>query len=254
MSILVAPLEALTDSLLSDPERRVLLALFSYRGKVTELVFPSLDALSERSNINDKTRISKITTSLAKKGWLTKKKKGFTGCNQYTMCMPERLANLDLDAKLVLDTKLDADTKPNLDLDAKYDVGLSCHVQRTNQVTNHINKPVKSSTSRFIKPLLSDISQYMANFSKSQNITFDNFLPDNFFDYYESNGWKRGNHEIEDWQATARGWVRKQNNKLNGGQNAGQNNQPANNSAPARVRAINAAKQAQRDRTERTIN
>jgi len=142
MSILVAPLEALTDSLLSDPERRVLLALFSYRGKVTELVFPSLDALSERSNINDKTRISKITTSLAKKGWLTKKKKGFTGCNQYTMCMPERLTNLDSDAKLVLDTKLDADTKPNLDSDAKCDVGLSCHVQRTDQITNHINKPI----------------------------------------------------------------------------------------------------------------
>ena len=91
MSLLIAPLEALTDSLLSDPERRVLLALFSYRGKVTELVFPSLEALSERSNISDKTRVSKITTSLAKKGWLTKKKKGFTGCNQYTMCMPERL-------------------------------------------------------------------------------------------------------------------------------------------------------------------
>ena len=145
MSILVAPLEALTDSLLSDPERRVLLALFSYRGKVTELVFPSLDALSERSNINDKTRISKITTSLAKKGWLTKKKKGFTGCNQYTMCMPERLTNLDSDAKLVLDTKLDADTKPNLDSDAKYDVGLSCHVQRTDQRTNHINKPITNA-------------------------------------------------------------------------------------------------------------
>jgi len=116
-----------------------------------------------------------------------------------------------------------------------------------------INEPIKEKA-HFIKPLLSDISQYMANFSKSQNITFDDFLPDNFFDYYESNGWKRGNHEIKDWQATARGWVRKQNNKLNGGQNAGQNNKPANNSAPARVRAINAAKQAQRDRTERTIN
>ena len=254
MNILVAPLEALTDPLLSDPERRVLLALFSYRGKVTELVFPSLDALSERSNINDKTRISKITTSLAKKGWLTKKKKGFTGCNQYTMCMPERLTNLDSDAKLVLDTKLDSDTKTNLDSDAKYDLGLRDHVQVTNQITNHINKPIKSSASSFIKPDLNDVSQYMANYSKSQNIIFDDFLPDNFFDYYESNGWKRGDHEIKDWQATARGWVRKQNNKLNGGQNAGQNNQPANNSAPARVRAANAERQAQRDRTERAIN
>ena len=149
MSILVAPLEALTDSLLSDPERRVLLALFSYRGRVTELVFPSLEALSERSNISDKTRVSKITTSLAKKGWLTKKKKGFTGCNQYTMCMPERLTNLDSDAKLVLDTKLDADTNSNLDSDAKYDVGLRDQVQVTHQLTNHINKPIKDSSINF---------------------------------------------------------------------------------------------------------
>jgi len=146
MSILVAPLEALTDSLLSDPERRVLLALFSYRGKVTELVFPSLDALADRSLIKDKTRVSKITTSLANKGWLTKKKKGFTGCNQYTMCMPERLTNLDSDAKLVLDTKLDSDTKPNLDSDAKYDVGTTDQVQVTHQVTNHINKPIKKKS------------------------------------------------------------------------------------------------------------
>ena len=43
-------------------------------------------------------------------------------------------------------------------------------------------------------------------------------------------------------------------NKSNGGQYAGQNNQPVNNSAPARVRAANAERQAQRDRTERAIN
>jgi len=116
-----------------------------------------------------------------------------------------------------------------------------------------INEPIKENT-RFKKPSLGDISQYMADYSKSKNITFDDFLPDNFFDYYESNGWKRGNNKIKDWQATARTWVRNQNNKSNGGQHAGQNNQPANNSAPARVRAINAAKQAQRDRTERAIN
>ena len=136
MNLLVAPLEALTDSLLSDPERRVLLALFSYRGKVTELVFPSLDALSERSNINDKTRISKITTSLAKKGWLTKKKKGFTGCNQYTMCMPERLTKLDSETNLALETNLVPDTNSNLDSDANYDVGLTDQVQVTNHKTH----------------------------------------------------------------------------------------------------------------------
>ncbi len=145
MSLLIAPLEALTDSLLSDPERRVLLALFSYRGKVTELVFPSLDALAERSLIKDKTRVSKITTSLAKKGWLTKKKKGFTGCNQYTMCMPERLTNLDSETKLAPQTKLDANTNSNLDSDTKYDVGLRDQVQVTHQVTNQYNKPITNA-------------------------------------------------------------------------------------------------------------
>ena len=147
MSILVAPLEALTDAMLSDPERRVLLALFSYRGKVTELVFPSLEALSERSNISDKTRISKITTSLAKKGWLTKKKRGFTGCNQYTMCMPERLTNLDLETNLALETNLVPDTNSNLDSDTNYDLGLTDQVQVTHQVTNQINKPVTKAIS-----------------------------------------------------------------------------------------------------------
>jgi len=147
MSILVAPLEALTDSLLSDPERRVLLALFSYRGKVTELVFPSLDALADRSLIKDKTRVSKITTSLANKGWLTKKKKGFTGCNQYTMCMPERLTNLDSETNLALETNLDADTNSNLAPETKYDVGTRDQVQVTDQLTNHVNKPIKKKSS-----------------------------------------------------------------------------------------------------------
>jgi len=82
-----------------------------------------------------------------------------------------------------------------------------------------INEPIKEKT-RFKKPSLGDISQYMADYSKSKNITFDDFLPDNFFDHYESNGWKRGNNKIKDWQATARTWVRNQNNKSNGGQYA----------------------------------
>ena len=79
MSLLVAPIQALTDPMLTESERRALLALFSFRGNVTELVFPSLETLAERSLMKDKTRISKITTSLSKKGWLVKKKKGLQG-------------------------------------------------------------------------------------------------------------------------------------------------------------------------------
>jgi hypothetical protein len=228
VNILVAPLEALTDPLLSDPERRVLLALFSYRGKVTELVFPSLDALSERSNINDKTRISKITTSLAKKGWLTKKKKGFTGCNQYTMCMPERLTNLDSDAKLVLDTKLDADTNPKLDADTKYDVGLSCHVQRTNHITNHINKPVKRKTRAvFVKPSIDEIENFMADYCQENSLSLSPNEPTKYFHYFESNGWLvAGKTPMKKWKSSVIGWLqRNQTNKTNGGYSNGTNQQ-----------------------------
>ncbi len=131
-NILIAPIEALTDSLLSDPERRVLLALYSWRGKTTNTVWPSLGEIGLRANISDLTRISKITASLADKGWLTKKKRGFTGCNEYTLTFPERLdnepSNLDSDTKLGNETKLvpdtnsnlDSDTKSNLDSDTKY--------------------------------------------------------------------------------------------------------------------------------------
>ena len=127
------------------------------------------------------------------------------------MCMPERLTNLDSDAKLVLDTKLDVDTKPNLDSDAKYDVGLRDQVQVTHQITNHINKPIKSSASSFIKPDLNDVSEYMAEYGNQETLYVHKYLPDEFIDYYEDKDWKRGKTPMKDWKATARSWVRKEN-------------------------------------------
>ena len=228
MNILVAPLEALTDSMLSDPERRVLLALFSYRGKVTELVFPSLEALSERSNISDKTRISKITTSLAKKGWLTKKKRGFTGCNQYTMCMPERLTNLDLETNLALETNLVPDTNSNLDSDTNYDLGLRDHVQVTNQITNHINKPVKGKTlAVFVKPSIDEIENFMADYCQENSLSLNPNEPTKYFHYFESNGWLvAGKSPMQNWKSSVISWLqRNQTNKTNGGYSNGTNQQ-----------------------------
>ena len=89
--MLVAPLEALTDPELTDQERRVLLALFSYRGRLTENVWPTREQIGERANIKDLAAIGKRTSSLAKKGWLIKFKKGFSGHMTYTMQFPVRL-------------------------------------------------------------------------------------------------------------------------------------------------------------------
>lgn len=140
MILLIAPLEALTDPLLTDPERRVLLSLFSFRGKDTNTVWPSITAIAERANIADQTRVSKLTASLASKGWLTKRKKGFTGCNEYKLEVPSRLdetPNLDSDAKLeaATNSNLDSQTNSNLDSDAK------CKEQ-TNEQTNEQKKHI----------------------------------------------------------------------------------------------------------------
>lgn len=123
--LLIAPLEVLTTRSLTEVERRVLLVLYSFRGKNTEVVFPGIDAIADRAGYKDKTRVSKITSSLARKGWLEKRKKGFTGCNSYRLIVPEHESedpNLDPDAKLDQEAKpnLDSGTNPNLDPDAKY--------------------------------------------------------------------------------------------------------------------------------------
>lgn len=91
MSYLFAPLEALTDPLLTDPERRVLLALFSFKSRNADEVWPSSDALSERSGVRDKSRLSKLLGSLVRKGWINKERKGWSGRNRYELLYPGRL-------------------------------------------------------------------------------------------------------------------------------------------------------------------
>ncbi|WP_086931577.1 helix-turn-helix domain-containing protein [Agarilytica rhodophyticola] len=124
MSLIIAPLEAVTDDRLTGTERLVLLALYSFRGKDTNTVYPSLDALSERSRINDKTRISKITKSLSKKGWLSKQRRGFSNRIIYDLTVPE-LEDISRDENTNLakttnlaendNTKLDKTTNTKLD-------------------------------------------------------------------------------------------------------------------------------------------
>ena len=68
------PIEVLTDSEITDSERKVLLALYSFRNKNTELCCPSVELIQDRANINDRARVGKITTSLAKKDGSKRKK------------------------------------------------------------------------------------------------------------------------------------------------------------------------------------
>ena len=67
-----------------------------------------------------------------------------------------------------------------------------------------IHSSAKSTTTkrkRFEKPSISDIKQYCMG--RNNNIDANQF-----YDYYESNGWKVGKNSMKDWKAAVRTWER----------------------------------------------
>lgn len=59
---------------------------------------------------------------------------------------------------------------------------------------------------RFVKPTLSEIEQYCIERKNNVNA-------EQFFDYYESNGWKVGKNSMKDWKAAVRTWERSEYRK-----------------------------------------
>ena len=66
---------------------------------------------------------------------------------------------------------------------------------------------------RFVKPTLSEIEQYCIERNNNVNA-------EQFFDYYESNGWKVGKNSMKDWEAAVRTWERSEYRKPNSKKNS----------------------------------
>lgn len=65
-----------------------------------------------------------------------------------------------------------------------------------------LDSSAKSTTTkrkRFEKPTISDIKQYCIERNNNVNA-------EQFYDYYESNGWKVGKNSMKNWQAAVRTW------------------------------------------------
>lgn len=58
----------------------------------------------------------------------------------------------------------------------------------------------------FKKPSVEDISSYCQE--RNNNIN-----PEQFYDYYEANGWKINRNPMKDWKATVRNWERNEFNR-----------------------------------------
>ena len=93
-------------------------------------------------------------------------------------------------------------------------------IEKELEIDIEIEKEIDSSAStttkrkRFEKPTLSQITQYCLERNNNVNA-------DQFYDYYESNGWKVGKNAMKDWKACVRTWerngydkpIKKKNNK-----------------------------------------
>ncbi|PQL22483.1 replisome organizer [Veillonella sp. T14073-2] len=79
-----------------------------------------------------------------------------------------------------------------------------------------IDSSAKSTTTkrkRFEKPTLSEIKAYCIERNNNVNA-------EQFFDYYESNGWKVGKNSMKDWKAAVRTWERSEYRKPNSKKNS----------------------------------
>ena len=62
------------------------------------------------------------------------------------------------------------------------------------------DKKIKDISPRFVRPTLQELSDY------AKSISYTDFNPHYFMNYYDGNGWMAGSHKMKDWQATVRNW------------------------------------------------
>lgn len=93
---------------------------------------------------------------------------------------------------------------------------IEIELEKDIEIEKEINSSASTTTKRkrFEKPTLSQITQYCLERNNNVNT-------EQFYDYYESNGWKVGKNAMKDWKACVRTWerngydrpIKKKNNK-----------------------------------------
>lgn len=94
---------------------------------------------------------------------------------------------------------------------------IEIELEKDIEIEKEIHSSAKSTTTkrkRFEKPTLSQITQYCLERNNNVNA-------EQFYDYYESNGWKVGKNSMKNWEACVRTWerngydrpIKKKNNK-----------------------------------------
>ena len=93
---------------------------------------------------------------------------------------------------------------------------IEIELEKDIEIEKEIDSSAKSTTTkrkRFEKPTLSQITQYCLERNNCVNA-------EQFYDYYESNGWKVGKNAMKDWKACVRTWERNEYRKPNSKKNS----------------------------------
>lgn len=75
-----------------------------------------------------------------------------------------------------------------------------CQLNTNKQSTNELNTK-EQKRARFQKPTIEQLNEY------ASEMNYSNFNANQFYDHYESNGWKVGRNPMKDWRAAVRNWV-----------------------------------------------
>lgn len=89
------------------------------------------------------------------------------------------------------------------------EIEIEIELEKDIEIEKEIHSSAKSTTTkrkRFEKPTLSQITQYCLERNNNVNA-------EQFYDYYESNGWKVGKNAMKDWKAAVRTWEKNNYNK-----------------------------------------
>lgn len=93
---------------------------------------------------------------------------------------------------------------------------IEIELEKEIKIEKEIDSSANSTTTkrkRFEKPTLSEIEQYCIERNNNVNA-------EQFYDYYESNGWKVGKNSMKDWKAAVRTWERSEYRKPNSKKNS----------------------------------
>lgn len=163
----ILPIEAFYDDELTPAEFRMLGVLYSFRDKNANTVWPKLESIMDRCGYSDTTQVSRMTTKLEKKGWLTKgKKRGPRGPKIYELTVPDRVKigrNCQVDSlrqvdiseqeKAATESQVDSagqvdnsEHNPGVNLTLSVNSQLDCDGQLSNEHTSII-KPINHHSS-----------------------------------------------------------------------------------------------------------